>query len=1464
MIEGGQLDEAVAHCQYILKTFPMHVDTYRLLGKAFLEARRYADAADIFERVLMAVPDDFVSHVGMSIIRDDENKMDDAIWHMERAFEVQPSNSAIQGELRRLYGRRDGVEPSKIRLSRDALANMYSQGELFNQAIAEIRSVLVEDNNRPDLQVMLARAYYRSGQKVEAAEMAASLLKKYPYCMDSLRVLVDVLPGTARAENTQVYRQRLHNLDPYSSFTVNSAFASDQVVDSAVNLERLDYRSGPATASSQPDWASSLGIKLNDEKNADTPPAWMETAQPPEQAPAASPELPSPTDVRVVATAADSVPDWMRSAGWQESNIAAQAGPTDSGESLPDEPIAKADIPDWLKSMAPTEAAEEANPEPEVPAESLSVGEDGIPNWLKPTGSVDVAGQAHLDVQPPSEPQPASTGDVPDSLKSMTPSGAAGEGSIQGHQPLESQPESIEPQSAGVDETPDWLKSMAPAEAVDQAPIEVSNQAADTQPMAVKSQPASVDETPDWLKSMASPEEVNEAPVEASSLPGQTQPVSVEPQPASIDETPDWLKSLDTAESVGEAQTPTPLQPPVEPPQVPVVPQPVNTEEVPEWLKLLNTAEPVNEAHVDAPVQPVEPQQSAVTAQLVNAEEVPDWLNSLDTAETIGDALKEPLVKPVEPQQESVAAQPVNAEEVPDWLKSLDTTDGTSDETQAEATIPPVESQQAPAGAQPVGAEDIPDWLKSMAPVEAAEEGQPESLAQPVEPKQASGQPLPVNEEEVPDWLTSLATSDAVGEAQADVQQPVDSIQAPVEAQQSSQADVLDWLKSLDSTEAAGAPPVEIPQSPVESTPASAEPVPASSGGVPDWFKSLADAKAVEEVSSEIVQSPDEPQPVGMDATPDWRKPLAPAAASMDVHVEAVQPPVEQQPETPDAIPDWLKSLAPAENVGVPNTVPEPAPVETQAPKEPEAQPMPVETSPAKPDAFPDWLEGVGARADAAALTAKAMQQDHPVVNQPPISTSQVAPEPTVQPPAKPLVSQASTSTEAFQPSGEVKPLSIGDDAFSWLESLAAKQGAKPEELLTKPEDRSDEMPDWLRQPLEKPVDMPVPPAPAPIRIPAETLPLEPLSIIDAAPVSKPVQPIVEPLPARDDVSTPVLPVETNAQPGNSLVSGQDDTLSWLENMMAEKEEKSEEPLQAPVLDATETPDWIQKVQDDQLAGTLPEEIIAATPEPAPAQDDISITSWLSKMDVDEALEKKSGQIPSQAAPATPAEELPDWLKDLDKPAPPAEAPKADSDLPEWLRHPISSEGLESLPEAPASESIPEQELPAWVDENASLNDQALPTMPEEWLPAETKAEDISAPSEPSSVEKPLMEPTPSAEPVTPVESVPIPAPAPVRTPTLKQTGMLSHIPVLDKDAELLSSAQNILDQNSLEEAMKKYSKLIKKGRLLDEVIHDLREAIYRYPVDVIIWQTLGDAYMRANRLQDALDSYTKAEELLR
>ena len=90
-------------------------------------------------------------------------------------------------------------------------------------------------------------------------------------------------------------------------------------------------------------------------------------------------------------------------------------------------------------------------------------------------------------------------------------------------------------------------------------------------------------------------------------------------------------------------------------------------------------------------------------------------------------------------------------------------------------------------------------------------------------------------------------------------------------------------------------------------------------------------------------------------------------------------------------------------------------------------------------------------------------------------------------------------------------------------------------------------------------------------------------------------------------------------------------------------------------------------------------------------------------------------------------------------------------------------------------------------------------------------------------------------------------------------TGMLSAA-----EDPTLNQAQLELTRGNIPAAMESYGKLIKKGKMLDEIIFDLREALYRYPVEVSILQALGDAYMRANRLQDALDAYTKAEELLR
>lgn len=642
-------------------------------------------------------------------------------------------------------------------------------------------------------------------------------------------------------------------------------------------------------------------------------------------------------------------------------------------------------------------------------------------------------------------------------------------------------------------------------------------------------------------------------------------------------------------------------------------------------------------------------------------------------------------------------------------------------------------------------------------------------------------------------------------------------------------------------------------------------------------------------------QQPQEAQP-SEENVPDWLK-------SIRQKQEETTQPAESEPATLPESPGGLESVLLQEAAIESNAAPEATTAEVpvmDSSIEPPTIAAPIEGA----EAFPDFLTGMGARAAAAAAAASeamnlaetsehpvteqsvaeqpVMEQpeteqpvaDQPVIEQPvselpvteqPVPQPPVQPEPVIQ---KPVVqepvkaSSTGTAGETFRPSGEVKPLNIEDDAMGWLESLAAKQGAKPEELLTNPLDRSAEMPDWLRHPDEPVVESPAPTDQETPRSPHGTLPLEPLGLYAKPVESTPITPPDEPVSGMEELP----PSEEKPEMAAPPAAQEEDQLAWLEELSGSEDTKTEEPAVGSISAQEPDLDWTKVEADENPVVSTPEETIPATPESVADESDITVTSWLSKKDVEEATGTEPSDTPSEIQPAAPAEELPDWLRDIEKPVAPVGSSKPAEDLPEWLRQPAPLDQVESGPEP---------SMPAWVDENTPVDSQAVPTVPEEWVPAEVKPEELpetlTHPESLQAIEPPpVIEPFPASEIVPPDESLPSVEPvsfarkAPVIPPTLKQTGMLSLVPALDKDAELLSSAQSVLDQNSLAESMKLYSKLIRKGRLLEEVIHDLREAIYRYPVDVIIWQTLGDAYMRANRLQDALDAYTKAEELLR
>jgi tetratricopeptide (TPR) repeat protein len=88
--------------------------------------------------------------------------------------------------------------------------------------------------------------------------------------------------------------------------------------------------------------------------------------------------------------------------------------------------------------------------------------------------------------------------------------------------------------------------------------------------------------------------------------------------------------------------------------------------------------------------------------------------------------------------------------------------------------------------------------------------------------------------------------------------------------------------------------------------------------------------------------------------------------------------------------------------------------------------------------------------------------------------------------------------------------------------------------------------------------------------------------------------------------------------------------------------------------------------------------------------------------------------------------------------------------------------------------------------------------------------------------------------------------------------------PPPDSPQSIFETAKEAAEKGELADALVGFNKLVKKGKLVNEVIEEVSETLRRHPVNVEFWQLLGDSYMRIDDLQQALDAYTKAEELLR
>jgi peptide/nickel transport system permease protein len=88
-------------------------------------------------------------------------------------------------------------------------------------------------------------------------------------------------------------------------------------------------------------------------------------------------------------------------------------------------------------------------------------------------------------------------------------------------------------------------------------------------------------------------------------------------------------------------------------------------------------------------------------------------------------------------------------------------------------------------------------------------------------------------------------------------------------------------------------------------------------------------------------------------------------------------------------------------------------------------------------------------------------------------------------------------------------------------------------------------------------------------------------------------------------------------------------------------------------------------------------------------------------------------------------------------------------------------------------------------------------------------------------------------------------------------------LPTPGDNHALLMQGRQALEQGDLPQALAHYTRLIRSGQNIPEVIQDLSRARNRFPRNVDVLQCLGDAHLRRGNHQLALEAYGQAEKLL-
>jgi len=964
------------------------------------------------------------------------------------------------------------------------------------------------------------------------------------------------------------------------------------------------------------------------------------------------------------------------------------------------------------------------------------------------------------------------------------------------------------------------------------------------------------DEDPDKLQALIEDDLIPIAPTEEeSTIPEVAKTVPIDIPEDSLDEpggdVPSWLKNLELDEDSQETAVawlenmPESLRASEEERQASLAGE-VNLEDAEDLSDELEWMDDIFNHEEDKPTSADE-SAAKLSEDLVASDLIPE--------QQAGDNLFAPE------EIESIES------EVPSWIDELgDESDSLLPQNLeiSEKTIPddsdqtPLEEPDEKIQSLPKS-EDVdslmPDWLSEM----DSDEDLP---AEQLIPEEEEAFPPAQSEDgEIPTWL---------GEFQEDI-----STQ-----KEEDETDSLAWLESL--AEKRGAPEEELLTTPEERSQAQSPdhtplPIPESDSSsdvsatddtlstkFPDWLSKIGDQEGQEDSEEPIEESSNESE---FETSASWLDQID-DSLSAETTTDA---PAEEDSE----VLQWLEGME--EPVSADEDIEE-SPSEDPAPITPSSQEQSLEGIPdenIQGDNLPDWLSELESddQGDISTLQNAIKQSGHPLTEEEKefLDRAEEEQEENADWLAKLDLVDDSLPAETDIPAikVDIPEEKIPEEPIDEPEGVSVTGGIldrlkDPDEESTEPE-----VPQWLEN-LKKEED------------PQETAILWLKQFVEQgneANLQDEIKRYTDELDPGDMVPGWMEDLKNEEDP-------QTTAMLWLEKLSGEREQ-SQKPK--PRKEGPDESGWLAELEKEATEQT--QESSDESPKDFNDPDE----GWLADLDLDEKLKiSADDDIPewSQSEDAEDTEtqdgETPPWMKATS----PLEGDfytdelvgniEKEVEIPEWLAGYAEGEKPEDSPEiepetdpdTPPAEPASDQEEYAWVsktDETKSmrepidLNKAAISQLEAILGISYQVAKGIVTYREKNGPYKTLDDLLKVPD-ITDEQTIEILKPEviireikEVSKPKKKTAPVVQEAP-----EKRLEKARSLLADSNIKESLEHYEFLIKKKKSIQEVIEDLIQASYDHPLDVSLMKTLGDAYMRVNKLEEALEAYSKAEDLLR